>query len=472
MSAHPKQKSQSSSAAPLTLAALAKARESGTPLVMVTAYDYPSAQIVEQAGVDLVLVGDSGAMTVLGYPTTVEVSVEEMLILTSAVRRGLTRPLLVGDLPFGSYEKSDAQAVATAQRFVKEAGCAAVKLEGGTTVPTQRAQAIVESGIPTMGHVGLTPQTATQLGGFKAQGLTAARARQVLDDALRLQEAGCFALVLDVETMRDRLHAALTDSDRQRKVLDRQTADLRRSNEELEQFAYVASHDLQEPLRKIASFCQLLERRYAAQLDDRARQYIGYAVDGAQRMQTLINDLLEFSRVGRLHTDSTTVDLDILWTRTTEQLSIAVEESGATVTASPLPAIQGDATQLGMLLQNLLTNALKFRHPDHTPHISLTATRTGPATWTFSITDNGIGVGEEYRDRIFVIFQRLHTREEYAGNGIGLALCKKIVEFHGGTIALDLHYTPGARFTFTLPEQREPEEQQDSASRNGAVRLP
>jgi 3-methyl-2-oxobutanoate hydroxymethyltransferase len=163
---------------------------------MVTAYDYPSAQVAEAAGVDIVLVGDSGAMTVLGYPSTVPVSTEEMLMLAAAVRRGLRTPLLVGDLPFGSYEASDEQAIATAQRFVKEAGCDAVKLErGGTSV--QRARAIVDAGIPVMGHVGLTPQTATALGGYRAQGRTAQRALGVARDALALQDAGCFSLVFE-----------------------------------------------------------------------------------------------------------------------------------------------------------------------------------------------------------------------------------------------------------------------------------
>lgn len=181
---------------PVTLPELAERKRLGEPIVMVTAYDYPSAQVAEAAGVDLVLVGDSGAMTVLGYPTTVPVSVEEMLMLTAAVRRGLRTPLLVADLPFGSYESSDAQAIATAQRFVKEGGAEAVKLEGGG-VMAQRARAIVEAGIPVMGHVGLTPQTATQLGGYRAQGRTGDKAHQVARDALALQEAGCFAIVFE-----------------------------------------------------------------------------------------------------------------------------------------------------------------------------------------------------------------------------------------------------------------------------------
>src|SRR6266566_4700847 len=190
---------------PMTLPRLEEKKRLGEPIVMVNAYDYPSAQVAEEAGVDMVLVGDSGAMTVLGYPSTVPVSTDEMLMLASAVRRGLKTPLLVGDLPFGSYEGSDEQAIATAQRFVKEAGCDAVKLErGGTSV--QRARAIVEAGIPVMGHVGLTPQTATALGGYRSQGRTAERALEVTRDALALEEAGCFAIVFEA------VPAALTET--------------------------------------------------------------------------------------------------------------------------------------------------------------------------------------------------------------------------------------------------------------------
>jgi 3-methyl-2-oxobutanoate hydroxymethyltransferase len=181
---------------PMTLPRLLEKKRLGEPIVMVTAYDYPSAKVAQEAGVDLVLVGDTGAMTVLGYPSTVPVTTDEMLMLASAVRRGLRTPLLVGDLPFGSYEASDEQAIATAQRFIKQAGCDAVKLErGGTSV--QRARAIVQAGIPVMGHVGLTPQTATALGGYRAQGRTAQRALQVAQDALALEQAGCFSIVFE-----------------------------------------------------------------------------------------------------------------------------------------------------------------------------------------------------------------------------------------------------------------------------------
>ena len=189
----------------VTLSTLAAKKALGEPIVMVTAYDYPSARVAEAAGVDVALVGDSAAMTVLGYPTTVPVSVEEMLVLAGAARRGLATPLLVGDLPFASYEASDEQAVATAQRFVKEAGCDAVKLERGGT-SAERARAIVRAGIPVMGHVGLTPQTATALGGYRSQGRTAERALEVAREALDLQAAGCFAVVLEA------VPTALTDA--------------------------------------------------------------------------------------------------------------------------------------------------------------------------------------------------------------------------------------------------------------------
>ena len=183
------------SSLPMTLPRLLEKKRSREPIVMVTAYDYPSALAAEGAGVDLVLMGDSGAMTVLGYPSTVAVELDELLVLARAVRRGLRTPFLVGDLPFGSYEVSDEQAVQTAMRFVKEAGCDAVKLEGGGETPVARARAIVRAGIPVMGHVGLTPQTSTALGGYKAQGRSAAAANRIARESLARQDAGCFSLV-------------------------------------------------------------------------------------------------------------------------------------------------------------------------------------------------------------------------------------------------------------------------------------
>jgi 3-methyl-2-oxobutanoate hydroxymethyltransferase len=199
MSTHP---SQISAAAltdrlPVTLPRLSEMKRLREPIVMITAYDFPSARAAEAAGVDLVLVGDSGAMTVLGYPSTVPVELDELLMLCKAVRRGLRTPLLVGDMPFGSYETSDEQAITNAVRFLKEAGCDAVKLEGGGETSAARVRAIVNAGIPVMGHVGLTPQTATALGGYRAQGRSAAAAARVAGEALALQEAGCFSIVFE-----------------------------------------------------------------------------------------------------------------------------------------------------------------------------------------------------------------------------------------------------------------------------------
>lgn len=198
MSSHPDVQAPSDPGRlPMTLPLLAERKRLRDPIVMVTAYDYPSARAAESAGVDLVLVGDSAATTMLGYNATTPVELDDMLVLARAVRRGLRTPLMIGDLPFGSYEVSDEQAISTAMRMVKEAGCEAVKLEGGGEASVKRARAIVNAGIPVMGHVGLTPQTSTALGGWKAQGRTAAAAARIGAEALALQEAGCFALVFE-----------------------------------------------------------------------------------------------------------------------------------------------------------------------------------------------------------------------------------------------------------------------------------
>jgi 3-methyl-2-oxobutanoate hydroxymethyltransferase len=198
MSSHPEVKAPSDPGRlPMTLPLLAEKKRLSDPIVMVTAYDYPSARAAESAGVDLVLVGDSAATTVLGYNATTPVELDDMLVLARAVRRGLNTPMMIGDLPFGSYEVSDEQAITTAMRMVKEAGCEAVKLEGGGESSVKRARAIVGAGIPVMGHVGLTPQTATALGGWKAQGRTAGAAARIGAEALALQDAGCFALVFE-----------------------------------------------------------------------------------------------------------------------------------------------------------------------------------------------------------------------------------------------------------------------------------
>ncbi|MDT5249885.1 MAG: hypothetical protein QOJ28_2519 [Mycobacterium sp.] len=263
------------------------------------------------------------------------------------------------------------------------------------------------------------------------------------------------AIATDVENMRQRIVAELVTVETAREALTEQTEELRRSNAELEQFAYVASHDLQEPLRKVASFCQLLEKRYGDQLDERGTEYIAFAVDGAKRMQALINDLLTFSRVGRLNATYATVALDASLNAALANLESAIDESGAEVVRpASLPRVVGDPTLFTMLWQNLLGNAVKFRKPGEVPRIVIEcAPGLGDHQdlWSFAVSDNGIGIAAEFVDKVFVIFQRLHARETYGGTGIGLSLCKKIVEHHGGTIWIDTSYTAGTRFRFTLP---------------------
>jgi light-regulated signal transduction histidine kinase (bacteriophytochrome) len=232
--------------------------------------------------------------------------------------------------------------------------------------------------------------------------------------------------------------------------LEAQAEELTRSNRDLEQFAYVASHDLQEPLRKVISFCQLLQRRYAAQLDERANQYISFAVDGASRMQRLINDLLAFSRIGRLTSGFSDVDLDEVVREAVAQREVALAETGGEVTWTDLPTVRGEEPLLSSLIGNLISNSIKFRRPDATPRIHLSARRDGDQ-WEISCTDNGIGIESEYADKVFVIFQRLHAKEVYPGTGIGLAIAKKIIEYHGGRIWIDTSGEEGTTIRFTLP---------------------
>ena len=256
------------------------------------------------------------------------------------------------------------------------------------------------------------------------------------------------SLAEDVEAMRARIVAELG-------ALQAAEVDLRRSNTELEQFAYVASHDLQEPLRKVASFCQLLQQRYGGQLDARADQYIGFAVDGARRMQDLINDLLAFSRVGRMEQPFTDVDCQALMERVRSDLERALEESGGRLECADLPTVHGDASLLRIVFQNLCANAIKFRG-EEPPVARIAAARDGDF-WLFTCADNGIGIDADYAERIFVLFQRLHPRTQYEGTGIGLAMCRKIVEYHGGRMWLDVSETagPGSTFYFTLPAEAE-----------------
>ena len=241
----------------------------------------------------------------------------------------------------------------------------------------------------------------------------------------------------------------------QAEELSRQAAELARkvdelacSNAELEQFAYIASHDLQEPLRMVAAYTQLLGERYRGRLDEDADKYIGYACEGALRMQTLVRDLLAFSRVGRDGAACGRVDCDAAMEVALLGLGSAMQESGAVVTHAVLPVVWADRSQVTQIFQNLIGNAIKF-HGTEAPAISVQAVRAG-AQWLFSVSDNGIGIAPEYAENIFVVFQRLHTRAEYAGNGIGLAICKKIIERGGGKIWVEALAGHGSVFKFTV----------------------
>lgn len=242
----------------------------------------------------------------------------------------------------------------------------------------------------------------------------------------------------------------IADQKRSEQRQQRLIVELERSNKELEQFGYVASHDLQEPLRMVSSYTQLLARRYGALLDDDARQFIEYAVDGARRMQGLINALLDYSRVGTRGKDMQPVDLNQMLGMARANLAVAIEEAGAIVSNDELPTVRADQTQMVQLFQNLIGNAIKFR-ADGAPHVHIGA-REEPAEWVVSVKDNGIGIDPQYADRIFVIFQRLHSKEEYPGTGIGLSVCKRIVERHGGVIRVTSGLGEGSTFSFNFPK--------------------
>ena len=233
------------------------------------------------------------------------------------------------------------------------------------------------------------------------------------------------------------------------KALEAQAIELARTKEELAQFAYVISHDLQEPLRMISSYCQLLQRRYQGKLDADADEFIAYAVDGSVRMQKLINDLLAYSRVGRGAEPFEPVDCGKIVKTVLLDLQAAISESGAAIHCGDLPVLMGDRVHVTQIFQNLISNAIKFRNA-RPLEIQIAAERKAE-DWLFSIRDNGIGIDPEYFERIFVIFQRLHTHQEYAGTGVGLAICKKAVEGHGGRIWVESEPGKGSIFYFTLP---------------------
>ncbi|HEX2960911.1 MAG TPA: ATP-binding protein, partial [Ignavibacteriales bacterium] len=229
--------------------------------------------------------------------------------------------------------------------------------------------------------------------------------------------------------------------------------ELERSNKELEQFAYIASHDLQEPMRMVASFTQLLAARYQGKLDEKADEYIAFALEGARRMQTLIRDLLKYARVTSRLKPFELLDCNEILYDVLSDLQLVIGESRAEITSDTLPVIMGDITQIRQLLQNLISNAIKFRGANR-PEIHISAV-CGQKDWAFSIRDNGIGIDPQFHERIFLLFQRLHEREKYPGTGIGLALCKKIIELHGGRIWLESEPGRGTTFYFSIPRIRQ-----------------
>jgi PAS domain S-box-containing protein len=254
--------------------------------------------------------------------------------------------------------------------------------------------------------------------------------------------AGVFAAARDV-----------TELNRAQEKLRQSVENLERSNRDLEQFAYVASHDLQEPLRMVSSYTQLLAERYSDKLDDDARDFIGFAVDGSIRMQTLINDLLQYARVGTRGGELTATDTRVALAHALTAMHTRIQETGAVLSVGDLPTVLADELQITQLFQNLIGNAIKFAKADEAPHIDISALwKRGE--WIFSVADNGVGIDPKYQERVFEIFQRLHSRTEYSGTGIGLAICKRIVERHGGRIWVESEVGHGATFKFSLPGPR------------------
>ncbi len=274
-------------------------------------------------------------------------------------------------------------------------------------------------------------------------------AAEVLQQDKEVLEKKVAVRTEEIRDANGRLSVELDERRRAEQRMAQYASDLARSNAELEQFAYVASHDLQEPLRMVASFTQLLARRYQGKLDQNADEFIGFAVDGANRMQQLINDLLVYSRVGTRGRTLAPTDLTEVLKDAEANLHQAIGESGAVITHDPLPVVSGDQVQLTQLFQNLLANALKFRGGE-APRIHVSA-QAREADWLLSVKDNGIGLAPEHQERIFAIFQRLHGRGEYPGTGIGLAICKKIVERHGGHIWVESAPGQGSTFYFNIP---------------------
>jgi PAS domain S-box-containing protein len=308
----------------------------------------------------------------------------------------------------------------------------------GRFIP-QRFRAAHTVHVRKFGETGVTARAMNKLGALRA--LRADGEEFPMEASISHAYAGGRAFFTII--VRD-----ITERERAEKKLAEKMAELARSNADLEQFAYVASHDLQEPLRMVAAYTQLLAERYRGQLDENADKYIGYASEGALRMQSLVQDLLAFSRVGRVGAARGRVDCDAAMEEVLLGLGPAIHESGAVVTHGALPVVWADRSQILQVLQNLIGNAIKF-HGKEPPAISVQAEKTGDQ-WLFSVSDNGIGIRPESAQSIFTVFQRLHTRAEYPGNGIGLAICKKIIEHYGGKIWVESQVGRGSTFKFTM----------------------
>jgi len=279
--------------------------------------------------------------------------------------------------------------------------------------------------------------------------------RWLLDTGVpRFTPAGAFAgyvgSCIDITEMREATEALRRMNEELERRVQERTAELRHMVSELEQFAYVTSHDLQAPLRAITSYIGLLAKRHSGRLDGEAQEFLGYVAEGASRMRDLISDLLRYSRTGRGELELRAVDGNRVLAGALKNLEAVVQERGAQVDAGPLPTVQGDETQLLQLLQNLLDNATKFARRGHAPEVRVRAVRDGDA-WHFTVRDNGIGIAPEHHDKIFGVFRRLHRQEDFSGTGIGLAICKKVVERHGGRIWVESAPGEGSAFHFTLP---------------------
>jgi signal transduction histidine kinase len=363
------------------------------------------------------------------------------------------RPLPGGTIAIGKAEFDGVRTpMAAFQRYLADQRTIALAhLGAATTVLDVTAIAIAIVLLLGLIALGVGLRTAA----IRPLARLASDARQVAggDLAHEVDPSGpreVHTLAVDVDKMRERVLRELSAVRAANAALQARAHELERSNSELEQFAYVASHDLQEPLRKVASFCQLLQRRYIGQLDARADQYIEFAVDGAKRMQALIDDLLAFSRVGRFDRELVLVSCASALSEARVNLGAEIRASHAVIESTELPSVRAEFSLLTSVFQNLLGNALKFRS-DELPVIKVSATLQGDSFWLFSVSDNGIGIEPEFAERIFVIFQRLHSRSDYAGTGIGLAMTRKIIEHYGGSIWLDTAYEGGANFCFTLP---------------------